>query len=75
MRRILLAAALAVVVPVAVFGQDKKPDFSGRWILDASKSDVTPQAARGAARAGAAGRAAGALAGGSGPVLISQTDA
>jgi hypothetical protein len=77
MKRIVLAAMLAVLtaVPAGVVAQDKKPDFSGKWTLDESKSNAGPGG--GAGRAGRAGRGGGALAalaGTNGPVLISQTD-
>ena len=56
------------------WAQDK-PNFSGTWTLDASKSD-TPLAAGRAGGGGRAGRGGlGALGGGgNGPVVITQTD-
>src|SRR5262245_51565751 len=50
-RMLLLAFAAAVVLPFAVRAQSK-PDFSGTWTLDASKSDA-PMGRGG--RGGAAG--------------------
>ena len=71
MRALLLAFILAIAWPVESWAQDK-PNFSGTWTLDASKSDA-PLAA---GRAGGGGRGRlGALGGGvNGPVVITQTD-
>ena len=81
MKRVVqLLVAVALVVPGAARAQDK-PNFSGTWTLDASKSQVpgTGAGAR-AGRAGRAGRASGSgaglrgLAAPDGPVVITQTE-
>ncbi len=42
MKNPLLAAALLVLVAASATAQDAKPDFSGKWTLDAAKSDFGP---------------------------------
>ena len=39
MKTLLAASVLAVLVSPAPIGQDAKPDFSGTWTMDASRSD------------------------------------
>ena len=73
MRALLLAFILATAWPAESWAQDK-PNFSGTWTLDASKSD-TPLVAGRAGGGGRAGRGGlGALGGVNGPVVITQTD-
>jgi hypothetical protein len=65
--------ALAVAAPMALWAQGK-PNFSGTWTPDASKSEAPARAGR-AGRAGG-GRAglAGLMAVATGPVVITQTE-
>jgi hypothetical protein len=61
MRRVLVTAIVAAVVIPFTARAQSKPDFSGTWTMDASKSDPAPQG-----RGGGGG-------GGGGSVTIKQT--
>ena len=75
MKRVLMAALVAAIaVPYTAFAQ-AKPNFSGTWTLDASKSDPAPARGGGGGGGGGArgGGGGGGGRGGGGPVTITQT--
>jgi len=70
---VLAAAAVAAltIAPIALSAQDKKPDFSGKWVLDEAKSQ--PVGAGRAGRTGGAGGGGGGRAGRAGGALAVLT--
>ena len=64
-RKLGMAAALVVALAVSGYAQ-KKPDFSGAWMVDTEKSDPAPAPGAGP---GGGGRGGGMM----GPLTIKQT--
>ena len=67
---LVIVTALALALP-AVAQAQSKPDFSGSWTLDQSKSDPPPMRGGGGGGGGREGRGRGGL--GGGPQTIKQS--
>jgi hypothetical protein len=70
MRKVVLFTLVAVMA-FAVGAYAQKPDFSGKWVLNADKSAMGGGPGGGAPGGGGGGRAGGGM--GAGPLAITQT--